>query len=77
MWEEIHGFLSLEEFEQFVRYLEHETACGRALEVDADPTYGKGELYGGRWFQQVGSRVKWRLISPDAPFRGTWERIED
>jgi len=75
VWEEIHGFTSPGEYTRFVRYLEGQVAAGQALEVPVDLDYGSGEIYGGRWFQDVETGSVWRLIPPDPPFRGLWEPV--
>jgi hypothetical protein len=75
VWEEIHGFLSPSEYQRFVEYIESQVATGQAVEVPVNPQYHKGEIYGGRWFQDAGSGEIWRLVAPDFPFRGLWERV--
>ena len=74
-WEEIHGFASPGEYARFVDYLERQLAAGHAVEVSVDPNYGRGEIYGGRWFQDTDTKIVWRLIAPDPPFRGLWEPV--
>ena len=74
-WEEIHGFISPEEYKRFVQYLEAQIASGVAKERAADPLYGKGMIYGGRWFQHIETGAIWRLVPPDPPFRGLWEPV--
>lgn len=76
MWEEIHGFVSPGEYERFVIYIEEQVAGGIAEEIKPDPHYGKGEIYGGRWFRDTRSREVWRLVPPDIPFKGLWEPID-
>jgi hypothetical protein len=76
VWEEIHGFQTLGEYERFVRYLEDQVRAGYAEELPADPSYGKGLLYGGRWFRDGESAQVWRLVGPDPPFRGLWEPVK-
>jgi hypothetical protein len=77
VWEEIHGFASPGEYERFVRYIEGQVASGVARELAADPLYGKGMIYGGRWFQDAATGSVWRLVSPDPPFKGLWEPVND
>lgn len=62
-WEEIHGFQSPAEYDRFVRY------------SVMYPRYGKGMIFGGRWFEHIETREIWRLVAPDFPFRGLWERV--
>lgn len=75
VWEEIHGFDSLSEFKRFVIYIEKQVDSGYAEELEVNNQYGKGEIYGGRWFKDCDSGEIWRLIEPDFPFRGMWEPV--
>jgi hypothetical protein len=74
-WEEIHGFESPEGYDRFVRYIEDQVSAVVARECDVDPSYGKGMIVGGRWFEDIETREVWRLVAPDFPFRGLWEPI--
>lgn len=76
IWEEIHGFDSLSEYSRFVKYIEDQLVQGQAEEQTADPNYGVGEIYGGRWFKDIDSGQVWRLVAPDFPFKGLWEPIK-
>jgi hypothetical protein len=75
VWEEIHGFSSHPEYQQFLLYIESQVSAGYAEEVSADPGYGYGEIYGGKWFRDIESAEIWRLVSPDFPFKGLWEPL--
>jgi hypothetical protein len=75
VWEEIHGFDSLGEYKRFCAYIEAQVASGIAIERPVDPKYGKGKIFGGRWFEDVDSKQVWRLVPPDIPFKGLWERV--
>lgn len=75
VWEEIHGFESLWEYSWFYQYIEAQVETGYARETELDPDYGYGEIYGGRWFEDIDSGKIWRLIEPDFPFKGLWEPV--
>jgi len=75
VWEEIHGFTSLGEYNRFVLYIGDQVATGHIREIDSDPEYGQGEIYGGRWFEDICSGDVWRLVPPDIPFKGLWEPV--
>jgi hypothetical protein len=75
VWEEIHGFSSPGEYRRFVQYIEEQAKSDVAREIPVDPLYGKGMIYGGRWFQDVETGAVWRLVEPDPPFRGLWEPV--
>lgn len=75
MWEEIHGFSSPGEYDRFVKYIHAQVASGHAEEIEANADYGRGEIYGGRWFKDSETGQIWRLVPPDPPFRGLWEPV--
>lgn len=75
-WEEIHGFQSPGEYRRFVAYIEKQVGDGFVIEVPVGPDYGPGKLFGGRWFRDLESGEVWRLIPPDPPFCGVWERVK-
>jgi hypothetical protein len=75
-WEEIHGFNSPGEYKRFCDYIEKQVLLGCAIERVADPNYEKGLLYGGRWFEERDTKEIWRLVPPDFPFRGPWEKVD-
>jgi hypothetical protein len=74
--EEIHGFISLGEFEKFKKYLEEQVQKNNLSEVDADLNYEKGLIYGGKWYKCLECNEIWRLVDPDFPFKGLWEKVE-
>lgn len=75
VWEEIHGFSSPDEYNRFVNYIEGQVHADHAKEVEPEPDYGRGEIYGGRWFEDIESGEVWRLVPPDIPFKGLWEPV--
>ncbi|TLM99890.1 hypothetical protein FDZ73_20880 [bacterium] len=77
MWEEIHGFQSFSEYEKFSHFVESKVQSGIVKEIEPLPEYHKGYVYGGRWFEDLQSGRKWRLVPPDFPFRGLWEQVEE
>jgi hypothetical protein len=76
VWEEIRGFASPGEYKSFCTYIEGQVASGIARERNPDPAYQSAIVFGGRWFEDVESGQIWRLVPPDFPFRGVWERVE-
>lgn len=76
VWQEIHGFESPGEYARFERYIAEQVARGHAEELDADPEYGRGEVFGGKWFKDTDTGEVWRLVPPDFPFKGIWEPVE-
>jgi hypothetical protein len=76
IWAEIHGFASPGEFDRFATLIDQLVSSGEAMEIGVDGSYGRGEIYGGRWFKNVDTGHCWRLVPPDPPFRGLWERVD-
>jgi hypothetical protein len=76
VWVEIHGFSSPGEYERFFTYIEKQVAAGIARERMVDPGYERDKINGGRWFEDLDTKTVWRLVPPDFPFKGLWERID-
>jgi len=76
VWEEIKSFQSISEYKKFVNYIEKQIKEKYAVEIETCQNYKKGEIYGGRWFQDLETKEIWRLVEPDFPFRGCWEKIK-
>lgn len=75
-WESIQDFFSLNEYKSFVRYIEEQIKENLVEEIEANPDYGPGMIFGGRWFICKNCKEVWRLIKPDPPFKGLWEPVE-
>jgi hypothetical protein len=73
--EHINGFRSPGELKRFMEFLEAGIKSGELEEVPADAAYHAGEIYGGRWFRLTGDGSVWRLVPPDPPFTGLFERV--
>lgn len=72
---EIAEFQSPGEFTRFNTFLSDWIEKGELKEIPNDPSYHAGEIYGGRWFEVVRDKTIWRLIPPDPPFTGLFERV--
>lgn len=72
---EIHGFYLPQEYTCFDQFIEGQIKAGHVIEIEPDPEYGYGEVYGGRWFKNNYSEKVWRLIEPDFSFKGLWEPV--
>ena len=74
-WEAIDGFLDSREFDRFRRWMEDRVAAGAARRVPVvGARYSIVSLEEVR-FQHVESGEIWRLVSPDPPFTGVFERV--
>jgi hypothetical protein len=75
-WKPIRGFGSPQEFGRFCGWLGDQVVLGVATQIpvahqDSELFYGLRE----RWFQCKGCNEVWRLLTPDFPFRGSWDEL--
>ena len=75
-WYRIDGFLGPAEYDRFCAYLQRQVDAGVADRVPTDPDYGPGQIYGGTWYKNRQTGEVWRLVPPDFPFTGLWEKVE-
>jgi hypothetical protein len=76
-WEKIDDFQNINEFNRFVGWLNEQVKSGEAEEIPTGELYL--EEYAGfqeKWFRHIGSGEIWRLVWPDAPFTGLFERVK-
>ena len=71
--EEIREFRSILEFERFLKYIADLVSEGDLIEVSVNDFYAG---FPEKWYQCSGSRHVWRLVYPDFPFKGLWEKVE-
>jgi hypothetical protein len=75
-WERINDFESLYEFDRFVDWMTDQTKAGVAEEVAVHLPYIGATTFREKWFRHVPTGETWRLVWPDAPFRGVFERVD-
>lgn len=73
-WDEIHGFQSPGEFARFERWISEALDEGALTEIPVE-TQHEYPTFRERWFRDR-SGMRWRLVMPDPPFRGEFERID-
>ena len=71
----INGFADELSYRAFLADLVDAADRGEYREIPPDPDYGPRMIYGGRWFEHRQSGQIWRLVAPQAPFMGLWERV--
>lgn len=76
-WEAIHGFESPGEYKRFCSWLSAQVDAGIVELVPVskpseDLIFGLDEM----WYRCIASGEIWRLVAPQAPFRGLWEGIK-
>ncbi|VBB09669.1 Hypothetical protein LUCI_4967 [Lucifera butyrica] len=72
-FEEINGFYSIYEFERFQKYLEGIVRTGDMKEVPVQEYYA---TFQEKWFECDNCSQIWRLVYPDFPFKGLWNKME-
>jgi hypothetical protein len=76
-WEVIHGFESPGEFRRFCSWLSDQVNTGLVERVPV--TEPSGDLIFGLeecLYRCKASGETWRLVAPQAPFRGSWSPID-
>lgn len=73
-WETNAGFQLPSEFARFERWIADQVKAGIAIEIPASASH-QGSLPDEKWYRHLASGEVWRLISPDFPFRGTFEQV--
>lgn len=74
-WDEIHGFTSPSEYERFVRWLNEQEAAGVIEMVPVGRRYNDSSLFEEQWVRCVECTQVWRVVAPDPPFRGVFEKV--
>ena len=70
--EEINEFFSIGEFERFQRYLKRILNEGDLEEVQVKEYYSGFEEH---WYKCKDCQQVWRLVHPDFPFKGMWQKV--
>ena len=75
LWEEIDDFRSLNEFERFEKWICTQLTSGDAVEVQVVAAYLDAPAFKEKWYRHIDSGETWRLVWPDGPFTGLFERV--
>lgn len=70
--EKIDGFHSIGEFERFQLYIENLVTNGDLIEKPVKKAYGG---FKEQWFKCSVCSQTWRLVHPDFPFTGIWDKV--
>jgi len=73
-WEMISDFQSLSEFNRFVDWINEQVSSGLAEEVPVLRPYS-GLSFREKWYRHLASGQTWRLVWPEWPFTGLFERV--
>jgi hypothetical protein len=74
-WDEIHSFGTPGEFRRFERWIKECLDEGVLAEIPVAERYCGATVFQERWFKEVSSGRVWRLVNPDPPFRGVFEKV--
>jgi hypothetical protein len=76
--QEIKEFSSITEYDRFKKYLSERLSEGEIEEIEPKEYYQEKNLWGenkDRWFKDCSSKGVWRLVPPDFPFKGFFEKV--
>ena len=76
-WEPINGFASHTEFQRFCAWITDSVTTKKARKVPVKKRYQGIESFSEDWYQHIQSSTVWRLVHPDGPFRGIFEKINE
>ena len=74
-WDSIDEFRTRGEFERFVSWMAAQVAAGDVEELPVTSSYVGATAFTEKWFRHVASGSVWRLVWPDGPFTGVFERV--
>jgi len=75
----IKEFTSYSEYERFAKYLADRLNEGEIEEIEPKEYYHGKSMLGineDRWFKERSYGDIWRLVPPDYPFKGFFEKVE-
>ena len=75
LWEPIESFASLGEFNRFVAWMNDQIKNGFAVETAVISPYLDATTFDEKWFKNVETGKVWRLVGPDGPFYGLFEKV--
>lgn len=73
-WEEIHGFESPTHFLAIQRRIESAVSDGFFVLIAVEVPYAS-TMFDEKWYRSSAGQV-WRIVSPDYPFKGVFERVK-
>lgn len=74
LWRVVREFASLADYNDLLARLEQDVREGGAQSVPVDRPYSGSTLWDERWFKNRDTAEVWRLVAPDPPFRGLFNR---
>lgn len=74
-WVSIDDFARLSEFNRFVAWMNDQVKNGLAEETSVISPYMGATTFKEKWFKHVETGQVWRLVWPDGPFHGIFEKV--
>lgn len=74
-WEIVHAFKSLADYERLRDSLNDQIGLGQADERRVSKPYSGLKTLNERWIRCKSTGDTWRLIAPDPPFPGIFEKV--
>jgi hypothetical protein len=74
-WKPTDGFESFSRYEALVTFITEQVSVGQAKEMKVRKPYSGLQTLEERWFRCSTTGETWRLIAPDPPFPGLFDRI--
>lgn len=75
-WERIESFNGWAEFDRFKTWMAGEVENGDAAPCPVAQSYQNLDAFKEEWFEHVASKQVWRLVWPDPPFSGLFEKVD-
>lgn len=73
VWKEIRGFDSPEHFSDFMHTVESSIISNELTPIPVEQKYGSA-MFEETWYRTASGQI-WRLVSPEYPFKGLFERV--
>jgi hypothetical protein len=74
-WSPVERFTSFEDYERLRGAISQQLALGAAEERRVRKPYSGLETLDERWYKCRATGETWRLIAPDPPFPGIFEKV--
>ena len=75
-WEPILGFASPGEFARLEEWLAERVSGGQAEPVEVGAHLDGVTSQRERWYRDLETQETWRLVDPDPPSRGLFDRVD-
>jgi hypothetical protein len=75
-WQPIHGFRSPGEYERFKQWIAERVSAGVAERVEVETAWADANTLLEEWYRHLDSGDVWRLVAPDPPSPGLFDRVD-